>query len=122
MVLINQINIQFYKTKVAEFILGSFDGKLCLLDFRYRRMRGTIDKRLQKGLDPADKSVKVANFCKNLIHEVEVISHSCGVGRPRLLKRKHVRIMQSDGTSVPMDERYPYKDILPEYLPKTAAE
>ena len=46
----NQINIQFYKTKVAEFILGSFDGKLCLLDFRYRRMRGAIDKRLQKGL------------------------------------------------------------------------
>lgn len=82
----------------------------------------THNKRLQKGLDPADKSVKVANFCKNLIHEVEVISHSCGVGRPRLLKRKHVRIMQSDGTSVPMDERYPYKDILPEYLPKTAAE
>lgn len=82
----------------------------------------THNKRLQKGLDPADKSVKVANFCKNLIHEVEVISHSCGVGRPRLLKRKHVRIMQSDGTSVPMDERYPYKDILLEYLPKTAAE
>jgi len=82
----------------------------------------THNKRLQKGLNPEDKSVKVANFCKNLIHEVEVISHSCGVGRPRLLKRKHVRIMQSDGTSVPMDERYPYKDSLPEYLPKTAAE
>ncbi|MEP3675373.1 FMN-binding glutamate synthase family protein [Sulfitobacter sp.] len=82
----------------------------------------THNKRLQKGLNPADKSVKVANFCQNLIHEVEVISHSCGVGRPRLLKRKHVRIMQNDGTSIPMDERYPYKDILPEYLPKEAAE
>jgi glutamate synthase domain-containing protein 2 len=82
----------------------------------------THNKRLQKGLDPADKSVKVANFCKNLIHEVEVISHSCGVGRPRLLKRKHVRIMQLDGTSIAMDERYPYKDALPEYLPKTAAK
>jgi glutamate synthase domain-containing protein 2 len=82
----------------------------------------THNKRLQKGLNPADKSVKVANFCKNLVHEVEVISHSCGVGRPRLLKRKHVRVMQSDGTSVPMDERYPYKEILPEYQPKIAAE
>lgn len=82
----------------------------------------THSKRLQKGLDPADKSVKVANFCKTLVHEVEVISHSCGVGRPRLLKRKHVRVMQSDGTSVPMDERYPYKEILLEYQPKTAAE
>lgn len=82
----------------------------------------THNKRLQKGLDPTDKSVKVANFCTNMIHEVEVISHSCGVGRPRLLNRKHVRIMQSDGTSIPMDERYPYKEILPEYLPLTAAE
>ncbi len=82
----------------------------------------THNKRLQKGLNPADKSVKVANFCTNMIHEVEVISHSCGVGRPRLLNRKHVRIMQSNGTSTPMDERYPYKDTLPQYLPKTAAE
>ncbi|MEP3919395.1 FMN-binding glutamate synthase family protein [Ascidiaceihabitans sp.] len=82
----------------------------------------THDKRLQKGLDPADKSVKVANFCKNMMHEVEVISHSVGVGRPRLMKRKHVRIMQSDGTSIAMDERYPYKDVLPAYQPRTAAK
>jgi len=82
----------------------------------------THNKRLQKGLDPADKSVKVANFCKNMIHEVEVISHSVGVGRPRLMKRKHVRIMQTDGTSMAMDDRYPYKDTRPEYLPQTAAE
>lgn len=82
----------------------------------------THNKRLQKGLDPALKSVKVANFCKNLIHEVEVISHSCGVGRPRLLKRKHVRLVQPDGRSIPMDERYPYKEVDPKYAPKVAAE
>ena len=47
----NQINIQYYKTKYAEFILGSYDSKLCLLDFRYRKMRTTVDDRLQKGLN-----------------------------------------------------------------------
>jgi len=47
----NQINIQYYKTKYAEFILGSFQGKLCLLDFRYRKMRTTVDNRLKKGFD-----------------------------------------------------------------------
>jgi glutamate synthase domain-containing protein 2 len=31
-------------------------------------------------------------------------------------------VMQLDGTSVAMDERYPYKDVLPEYLPKTATK
>ncbi|SDP77711.1 Glutamate synthase domain-containing protein 2 [Sulfitobacter litoralis] len=81
----------------------------------------TTNKRLQKGLNPEDKSVKVANFCKNLIHEVEIIAHSCGVGRPRLLKRKHVRIVTPDGTSIQMEERFPYKETLPEYLPEIAA-
>ena len=47
----NQINIQYYKTKIGELILGSFDGKLCLLDFRYRKMRITVDNRIKKGLD-----------------------------------------------------------------------
>ncbi|MFV1977242.1 MAG: methylated-DNA--[protein]-cysteine S-methyltransferase [Candidatus Scalindua sp.] len=47
----NQINIQYYKTKIGELILGSFDGKLCLLDFRYRKMRKTVDNRIKKGLN-----------------------------------------------------------------------
>ena len=46
-----QINIQYYKTKYAEFILGSFENKLCLLDFKYRKMRTTVDNRLKKGLN-----------------------------------------------------------------------
>ncbi|KHE90793.1 MAG: methylated-DNA--[protein]-cysteine S-methyltransferase [Candidatus Scalindua rubra] len=47
----NQINIQYYKTKIGEMISGSFDGKLCLLDYRYRRMRATVDNRIKKGLE-----------------------------------------------------------------------
>lgn len=46
-----QINIQYYKTKYSEFILGSFENKLCLLDFRYRKMRTTVDNRLKKGFN-----------------------------------------------------------------------
>ena len=45
-----QINIQYHKTKIGELIVGSFDNKLCLLDYRYRRMRKTVDKRVQRGL------------------------------------------------------------------------
>ena len=47
----NQINIQYFKTKYGEFILGSYDGKLCIVDFRYRKMRKTIDDRIKKGLN-----------------------------------------------------------------------
>ena len=46
----NQINVQYHKTKIGELIIGSFEDKLCLLDYRYRRMRNTVDKRVQKGL------------------------------------------------------------------------
>lgn len=81
----------------------------------------THNERLQKGLNPQDKSVKVANFCKNLVHEVEVISHSCGVARPRLLKRKHVRIVQANGMSVAMDELYPQPDVAPRYTAEKVA-
>ena len=47
----NRINIQYYKTNYGEFILGSYDGKLCMVDFRYRKMRETVDDRIKKGLN-----------------------------------------------------------------------
>lgn len=47
----NQINIQYYKTKIGELILGSFEGCLCLLDFRYRKMRTTVDNRIKGRLN-----------------------------------------------------------------------
>ena len=75
----------------------------------------THNPRLQKGLNPADKSVKVANYCKKLIQEVQIISHSCGVVRPRLMNRGHVRIVQSDGKSTPMHVLYPRPVVLSEY-------
>ncbi len=47
----DHINIQYHKTKIGELILGSFDVQLCLLDFRYRKMRKTVDNRIKNGLN-----------------------------------------------------------------------
>lgn len=47
----NEINIQFYKTSIGELILGSINNKLCLLDYRYRKMRQQIDNRIQQNLN-----------------------------------------------------------------------
>ncbi len=41
------IHIAYHKTKIGEMVIGSLDGKICLLDFRYRRMRSTVDKRIR---------------------------------------------------------------------------
>ena len=67
----------------------------------------THDKRLQKGLDPTDKAVRVANFVKDMRKEVGIIAHSCGVDNPRQLKRYHVRLVCADGRSRPLDELHP---------------
>ncbi|PHZ84653.1 FMN-binding glutamate synthase family protein [Paremcibacter congregatus] len=81
----------------------------------------THNPRLQKGLDPEDKAVKVANYCKNLVEEVQTISHSCGVLRARLLGRRHVRVVKDSGHSVPMNLLYPRPEILPEYKDQAEA-
>lgn len=78
----------------------------------------THDPRLQRGLDPTDKKVKVANYCMGLRHEVEIIAHSCGVSEPRGLRRKHVRIVQKDWRSLPYEDLYPYPEILEQYRTK----
>ena len=46
-----QIHIQYRKTKIGEIILGSLGDNLCLLDYRYRRMRSTVDNRLRKSFN-----------------------------------------------------------------------
>jgi glutamate synthase domain-containing protein 2 len=71
----------------------------------------THQKHLQAGLNPEDKAVKVANYAKNITHEVEVIAHSCGVLEPRQLRRKHVRIVQDTGLSIAMDRLYPRPEV-----------
>ena len=47
----NIIIIQYYKTTIGELILGCFKNELCILDFRYQKMRSRIDKRIQTGLN-----------------------------------------------------------------------
>ncbi len=49
----NNIEIQYHRTPHTEFILGSYQEALCLLDFRYRKMRQTVDSRLRRGLSAA---------------------------------------------------------------------
>lgn len=67
----------------------------------------THNKKLQYGLDPKDKAVRVMHFAQNMTKEVGIIAHSCGVPEPRRLKRKHARIVGDGGRSVSMEELYP---------------
>lgn len=67
----------------------------------------THKQRLQSGLNPEHKSVRVKHYVQNLNHEVGIIAHSCGVRKPRELQRCHARIVTETGVSISLDELYP---------------
>jgi methylated-DNA-[protein]-cysteine S-methyltransferase len=46
----DRIQTSNYPTPFGELILGSIDQKLCLCDWKYRKMRSSIDERIQAGL------------------------------------------------------------------------
>lgn len=69
----------------------------------------THKAHLQHGLVPETKAEGVKNFVKKMEKDVDMIAHSCGVEHARGLRRHHVRIVQSNGRSVPLDELYPDK-------------
>lgn len=40
-----------YSSPFGELIIGSYKEKICLCDWKYRKMRKAIDQRISKGLD-----------------------------------------------------------------------
>ena len=79
----------------------------------------THDEDLQKGLVPADKAERVHHYANNLMHEVEVIAHSCGVAEPALLSRQHAQVINEMGSPEPLSELYPEAQTLPQYRRST---
>ncbi len=67
----------------------------------------THNPRLQRGLVPADKALRVAHYHENLMREVCIIAHSCGVSSPNELRRRHARMVVAPGRTMRFDEIYP---------------
>lgn len=66
----------------------------------------THNPKLQRGLVAVEKAERVANYQRNMIKELNVIAHSCGVRNARHLTRKHARIVQSPCSSITLTEYY----------------
>jgi glutamate synthase domain-containing protein 2 len=82
----------------------------------------THDPELQRGLVPENKATRVKNYALNLMHEVGVIAHSCGVKEARGLQRKHVYLIDNSGSPEPLTNRYPERTPKPEYLIASTAD
>ena len=69
---------------------------------------------LQKGLDPAVKARRVANYAISMREEVELIAHSYGVLNPQALSRQHTYIVDDQGQPSPLDtKRNCHREALP---------
>jgi methylated-DNA-[protein]-cysteine S-methyltransferase len=65
------ICIQYYKTQVGELMLGSYQDQLCIADWRYRKMRTSIDLRIQTGLNTVyeERTSAVMERCQEQLEE-----------------------------------------------------
>ncbi|MDX8384554.1 MAG: FMN-binding glutamate synthase family protein [Ghiorsea sp.] len=70
----------------------------------------THDPRLQRGLDPQDKSERVYHYVQGMLHDIGIIAHSCGVKAARDLRRHHARVVVSDGKSISLAMRFPDRE------------
>jgi glutamate synthase domain-containing protein 2 len=71
----------------------------------------THNKKLQRGLVPEDKAIRVMHYARNMTKEVGILAHSCGVNSPRQLRRYHARIVTETGLSVALNELHPDVEI-----------
>ncbi len=71
----------------------------------------THNLKLQRGLVVEEKFERVANYCRNMNKEIDMIAHSCGLQHAREFRREHVRIVQSAGRSLALNMIYPYPPV-----------
>ena len=50
----------------------------------------SVDPRLIRGLDPTDKSERVARYARQVQEDVDIIAHSCGLPNPLFFGPQHV--------------------------------
>ena len=67
----------------------------------------THNEKLQRGLHPPEKAGRVAAYVRNMVNEVGIIAHACGVRSPSELNRTHARVVQDNGLSVGLNELHP---------------
>lgn len=70
----DKIKITYYKSKFGDLILGSYNEKLCLCDWQFRKMRDSIDKRIMSNLN-AKYIQESSNIVNEAIKQIEEYSN-----------------------------------------------
>jgi glutamate synthase domain-containing protein 2 len=69
----------------------------------------TQDRWLMRGLDPEDKSARVANYLVTLRKEILRLCHACGVPHPAMISSQHVEILNDGFGTRRLEEVFGYE-------------
>lgn len=47
----NRISVDYYLTPFGELLLGAYNSRLCICDWKYRKQRSLVDARITEGLE-----------------------------------------------------------------------
>jgi glutamate synthase domain-containing protein 2 len=89
------------------FAVGCIQAQKCHTDTCPTGV-ATQDKWLSHGLDPALKSVRVANYVKTLRRDLLKVAESCGVAHPALIDVDDIEVLYGTNTSRPLREVFGY--------------
>ncbi|WP_434739881.1 glutamate synthase-related protein [Micromonospora sp. SH-82] len=79
----------------------------------------TQNRWLARGLDPASKAVRAANYLRTLRRDLIKVAEACGVEHPGLIGTDSVEILDGRTSSTPLREVYGYR---PEWGMPSAAD
>jgi len=91
----------------AMLAIGCIQAQRCHTD-RCPTGVTTQSQWLQRGLDPALKSVRLAHFVGGLRAELLALARTCGVPHPALITCDHLELLEGE-RAVPAQERFGYQ-------------
>lgn len=92
----------------AMLALGCIQAQKCHTDHCPTGV-ATQNPWLVRGLDPTDKSVRVANYLKTMRRDLLKVGEACGVAHPGLMSVGDIEIVDGVHTMRPLHEVYGYQ-------------
>lgn len=92
----------------AMFAVGCIQAQRCHTG-RCPTGVATQDPWLAHGLDPEEKSVRVANYVKTLRRDLLKVAESCGVPHPALVDAEDVEVLYGNHKAARLREVYDYR-------------
>jgi glutamate synthase domain-containing protein 2 len=71
----------------------------------------TQNRWLMRGLDPADKAARLANYVTTLRKEILELCHACGVAHPALISPDHFEILHDNFQSTSIKESFKLQGV-----------